>query len=132
MESYYAVVCKFGHVGKSKYVEKAIAIKAESGVEAAKKGRTTPRVKHDHKDAIIDVINITETEYYDLLEQNRTDTYFQAKSKQEQRLNCDLTDYIKEDHHNDKIVYHEGSKRANAQRKLKKYKEIELSYKYLD
>ena len=49
----YEVCAKCGHVGRYNYVDKIFAVKASSGKEAAAKVRNFPRVKHDHKDAIL-------------------------------------------------------------------------------
>ena len=56
----YEVICKCGHVGKQHYIEISFPIIAENGREAAKKARYLPRVKHHHKDAIINVRKITD------------------------------------------------------------------------
>ena len=53
---YYEVSAKCGHVRRSKYIVISFGIKAYSKSEAAKKCRQLPRVKHDHKDAILDII----------------------------------------------------------------------------
>lgn len=54
----YKVIAKCGHVGKGKYIQIAFAVKANDGKEAAKIVRKFPRVKHDKKDAIINVIKL--------------------------------------------------------------------------
>lgn len=53
--NYYKVRAKCGHVGRNNYIIKPFFVKANDGKEAAKIVRNTPRVKHDHKYAIIDV-----------------------------------------------------------------------------
>ncbi len=98
---YYKVVCKCGHVGKKHYIPVQFAVKAENGREAAKKARDFPRVKHQHKDAILDVVKLEYEEYLELLELNTNDSYLNCHSKQEQNRLCDLTEIIKDDLHND-------------------------------
>ena len=82
---YFAVIAKCGHVGRNKAILKTFYIKAESGKEAAKKARNTPRVKHDHKDAIRDVVKITFEEYVAGKLKMQNDLYFQIHSSTEQR-----------------------------------------------
>lgn len=48
--SYYLVKCKFGHVGRDKYLPLVIALVAESMKEASLKARNMGGVKRDHKD----------------------------------------------------------------------------------
>ena len=92
----YEVICKCGHVGKQHYIEISFPIIAENGREAAKKARYLPRVKHHHKDAIINVRKITDEEYTKLCHINDYDEYLHCTCKQEQ--NCiDLTDRIKDE-----------------------------------
>ena len=55
MKNYYEVLAKCGHVGKKHYVPVKFAVIAEDGKEAAKMVRYFPRVKHNHKDAILNV-----------------------------------------------------------------------------
>ena len=96
-QKYYAVTAKCGHVRKSKYIEVTFAIAAESGKEAAKIGRTMPRVKHDHPMAILDVVKISYEDYLELLEHNSNNPYLQCKNKQEQNISCpDIYMYVKD------------------------------------
>ena len=83
--NYFAVIAKCGHVGRNWYVVKTLYIKAESGKEAAKIARYTPRVKHDHKDAIRDVVKITFEEYEAGKLKMQNDPYFQIHNSTEQR-----------------------------------------------
>ncbi len=81
---YFKVCAKCGHVRKNRYVLKWFYIKALDGEEAAKVVRDKPRVKHNHKDAIREVIEITFEEYLDGLKINSMDMYFKCSNKQEQ------------------------------------------------
>ena len=60
-------------------------IKAENGRDAASKARCNPRVKHDHKDAILEVIKICYDEYQAGNSENRRNPYFHCTNVQEQR-----------------------------------------------
>jgi len=91
----YEVCAKCGHVGRKYYVEKVFAVIANSKKEAAKIARAIPRVKHDHKDAIIYVKEISKERYDEIIATNDADLYFRCKNKQEQRMIGDI-DKIKE------------------------------------
>ncbi len=52
---YFIVTAKCGHVGRDNYIPIDFAVKAESASKAASYARDLPRVKHDHKDAILSV-----------------------------------------------------------------------------
>ena len=85
--NFFEVQTKCGHVGgRSKYIIKSHYIVAESRKEAALKARYLPRVKHDHKDAILSVVEITAEEYAIGKYNNSLDPYFTCTSQQEQRL----------------------------------------------
>ena len=89
----YEVKCKCGHVGRKNYIVIAFPVIAESGKEAAKKARYFPRVKHDHKDAIINVRKINDEEYEKLVSINNNDLYLKCTNRQEQN-SINLTDRI--------------------------------------
>ncbi len=92
---YFMVTVKFGHVGKSNFYKGNLYIKAESKKEAAEKARYCPRVKHDHKDAILNVEEIDKDSYREGLEKNRAIRYFSCYNVQEQReCFCEIEDYI--------------------------------------
>lgn len=88
-DKYFIVTAKCGHVGKNKYIEKNLTIIAISKKEAAEKGRAYPRVKHNWKDAIIDVVEVDEDEYWKFRVENYNDPYFSVRNIQEQRYYCD-------------------------------------------
>lgn len=86
---YYKVLAKCGHVGRNNYMLKWLYIKAESGKEAAEFARKTPRVKHDHKDAIRKVVEIDFDEYQKGRKIMKSDMFFQVHNSSDQRLcNC--------------------------------------------
>ncbi len=83
---YFKVQAKCGHVGRNHYILKWFYVKALTGEEAAKVVRDKPRVKHDQKDAIRNVKEITFEEYLTGLRLNSEDMYFKSTSKQEQQF----------------------------------------------
>ncbi len=85
-EKMYAVDTKCGHVGNHRYMPITFPIKAHTAKEAAKIARTKPRVKHDHKDAILDVRQISMREFKDLSVINHNDKYLHLKSKYQQKI----------------------------------------------
>ena len=89
----YKVTCKCGHVGRENYLPVDYPVYAYNGREAAFKARFIPRVKHDHKDAILDVKEINYDEFELLEEKNKNDEYLKCKCIQDQ--NClDLSDRL--------------------------------------
>ena len=91
----YLVRAQFGHVGRNNYIIKTVPVCAEDGKEAAFIVRWMGRVKHNRKDAIIDVRKATLIEYLEQREINRKDPYFSVHSKQEQKKLCgDISDQI--------------------------------------
>ena len=83
---FYRVKAKCGHVGKNHYIEKYFYVVATSGKDAAYKVRYKPRVKHDRKDAILSVEQISQDEFIMGIESNEKDNYFSVRSSSEQRL----------------------------------------------
>lgn len=91
----YLVRAQFGHVGRNNFIIKTIPVTAENGKEAAFKVRWMGRVKHNRKDAIIDVKKVTQEEYLEQIKINSNDPYFSVHSKQEQKALCkDIEDQI--------------------------------------
>ena len=82
---YYEVTAKCGHVGKNNCIFITFACAAESGKEAAAKVRRYKRVKHDHKDAIRNVNEITFEDFMKLKAENDADPYLHCKNPQEQK-----------------------------------------------
>lgn len=85
---FFIVKAKCGHVGKKYYIPKCFAVKAEDGSTAAEKVRYFPRVKHNHLDAILEVIEVDEEAFNRQLMDNNNDPYFACSSNQEQALLC--------------------------------------------
>lgn len=86
----YEVCAKFGHVGRHYYIEKTVAIRANSAKEAAALVREMPRVKHHHKDAIRYVNKIDEERYLSILKERAEDPYMHCSNVQDQRRRCSL------------------------------------------
>lgn len=93
---YYKVCTKCGHVGRNKFIHKWLYIEASSKKEAAEKAKKTPRVKHNHKDVIKEVIKIDFKEYIQGLKIN--DPYFKVcNSTDQRRYNCINLEDIEEE-----------------------------------
>lgn len=88
--NHYLVLCKCGHVSREFYIPVYFCVRAEDGKEAAKIARTIPRVKRNHKDAILSVTKVSK-EIYDYQNKiNDNDPYLLCKSKHEQNKIFDL------------------------------------------
>lgn len=85
---YFKVTAKCGHVGKNWYFPGDLYITAENGREAAKAARRMPRVKHDHKDAILSVSEIDVDSYVRGKETIMDNPYWFCKNIQDQRIQC--------------------------------------------
>ena len=105
MKNFYEVVAKCGHVGRNKYIPIKFAVKAESGKEAAAIVRWYPRVKHNHKDAILTVEKIDYLRYLEINAINDNNPYLKCKSKYEQRLIEGLAEQLENDNHSNKTRY---------------------------
>lgn len=95
---YYKVCAKCGHVGRNKFIHKWLYIEASSKKEAAEKAKKTPRVKHNHKDVIKEVIKIDFEEYMQGLKIMMSDKYFKVcNSTDQRRYNCINPEDIEEE-----------------------------------
>jgi len=122
---YFAVTAKCGHVGKRNYIPITYAIVANSKKEAAQIARYLPRVKHDYKDAIIEVEEIDRIKYSEINMSNNNDAYLSCKSIQEQRLLCpDLNERVCFYEQEDKDHEEERMLRLNYQKKKNKNAEF--------
>ena len=131
-EKYYMVIAKCGHVGRKNYIPVKFAVVAESGKEAAKKVRQFPRVKHDHKDAILDVRCITLEEFLEIKEINDNDPYLKCHSRQEQNLIINLAERMVTDLHNVEQAFDKQARKDRVAYKLRKFKILEESSKKED
>lgn len=112
MEKLFSVTAKCGHVGKRYYIPIEFAVQADSAEEAARRVRNYPRVKHDHKDAIKSVFEITREEYIALRQQNDSDPYLQCKSVQEQRMIETIYDRLVEEDREEREQYRKDKTEA--------------------
>lgn len=85
---YYEVKVKCGHVGKNNYYVGTIYCYGENGREAAQFARTCGRVKHDRKDAILSVKEVTYEQYIEGKKQVRKTAYWKCGNVQQQRQKC--------------------------------------------
>ena len=131
-EKYFMVIAKCGHVGRKNYIPVKFAVVSESGKEAAKKVRQFPRVKHNHKDAILDVRCIKLEEFLEIKEINENDPYLKCHSKQEQNLIVNLAERMVADLHNVKQAFDKQDRKDRVAYKLKKFKILEESSKKED
>lgn len=120
---FYKVTCKCGHVSKKYFIRIAFPINADSGKEASQIARNLPRVKHDHKDAILDCKEIDYEEYLILQKINSKDPYLQCENKQEQ--NCIANLSLRLEPEKRYLNIDEKKKRNNVGYKLKKQKYID-------
>ncbi len=101
---YYLIFCKGGHVSKRYYMPICFPIEAENGREAAALARKYPRVKRDHKDAILYCVKTDYDGYLAQIEINKADPYLRCKSKHQQKEIMDLiSPRLVVDNHQDEI-----------------------------
>ena len=105
MKTFYEVIAKCGHVGRNKYIPIKFAVEAESGKDAAAMVRHFPRVKHNHKDAILSVTKIDYTRYLEIEKINENNPYLKCKSKYEQKKIVGLYLQLEDDVHSKKVKY---------------------------
>lgn len=98
MKNFYEVQAKCGHVGRSKFFRGTFYVCANSGSEAATIVRSMPRVKHDHKDAILSVRQVTKEEYDAGCKERGANMYYSCVNVQQQRMYLDqFEDYIEDE-----------------------------------
>lgn len=85
-DKYYKVLAKCGHVGRNKYIIKWFYVKAVNAKDAAMQVKYIPRVKHHHKDAIRQVIEIDFNKYIEGLKLMLCDDYFRIHNSSEQKI----------------------------------------------
>ena len=98
-EKFYSVKCKCGHTGsRMYYIAIDFPVKADNGRDAATIARQMPRCKHNHKDCVLEVKEISFKDYKELYKKNGNDPYFKCNSIQEQKRH-NLSDRLIEDPH---------------------------------
>jgi hypothetical protein len=80
---YYIVTAKCGHVRKANYMPIDFPVVASNGKEAAAIARQLPRVKHDHKDAILRVREVSLDEYTRQSFINKNDPFLRISNRRE-------------------------------------------------
>lgn len=121
-ELFYEVLAKCGHVGRNNYIDIKFPVRAKSKKEAAERAREFPRVKHNQKDAIRYVKEISVEEFEILVQEYQEDGYNFAHSKQEQRILCgeELYNRIRRDSKIKEVDQIERD--AKVSKKMKYYK----------
>lgn len=127
-KNYYEVIAKCGHVGKKHYIPVKFAVIAEDGKKAAKFVKQFPRVKRNHKDAILNVNKIDYKRYLEIVETNNNDPYLKCHSRQEQNLIDNLKERLEDDLYNQKINYNREDRLDRVAYKIKKIKILEKFY----
>ena len=84
MRKFFEVVAKCGHVGRGYYYEGVFYEIASDASYAAKIVRGRGRVKHDHKDAILSVREISQEEFELGLKAKENNPYYSCSNKREQ------------------------------------------------
>ena len=84
--NYFEVTAKCGHVGKGQYYKALFYVRAKNGKDATVIVRKRPHVKHDHKDAILAVVEVDYAAYTEGRKEYWKAPYFKCRNKQEQRL----------------------------------------------
>jgi len=113
---FFAVTAKCGHVGRQFYYEGTFNISALTKKEAAAIARSMPRVKRDHKDAILRVEEITVETFTAAQEAFKSEAYFHCNSKRKHNLfhdeiatklrpETDLVHEYRKKKHNEKRVF---------------------------
>ena len=101
---FYLVTAKCGHVGRKAYVPITFPVKAEDGREAAKKVKAYPRVKRNHKDAILSCKKVNERAYLKQVEINKKDPKLHVSSRQEQkRMVAEIEERMMADNHQNEL-----------------------------
>ncbi len=84
---FFKATVKFGHVGRNYYYKGNLFITAETKKQAAEIAKNSPRVKHDHKDAVLSIEEVNFETYIVESKKNREIKYFSCYNIQQQR-NC--------------------------------------------
>lgn len=123
-QRYFKVKAKCGHVRKKYFLPVEFAVMASSAKEAASIARHIPRVKHDHKDAISSIEEISYEEYELLRIENEENPYLNCKNKQEQNINCgDLYLYVQKEFR--EKYYRFYDRKSKVRYYMRKYKDLE-------
>ena len=85
---FFEILLNFAHFLQhySYFIRINFPIIATCGKDASSIARYIPRVKHDHKDAILDCKEISFEEHQELQRINNNDPYLKCECKQEQEM----------------------------------------------
>ena len=86
---FYIVDAVCGHVGRKNYVIKSFCVEAMDAKEAATRGRSIPRVKHDYKYAIQNVREVSLQAYVIQKLKNEFDPYMHVTNRADQDRYCE-------------------------------------------
>lgn len=121
--NYYLVKCKFGHVGRDKYLPLNVPIVAESVKKASERAKQVGGVKRDHKDwCLVSPIQIEYEDYIEAFAVFRNDIYFEKHSRS--RLHLFENRLVDELHYTrqDKIKINKKSYQKHRDRDVINYK----------
>ena len=131
---YYLVTAKCGHVRRMFFIPVTYSVEALSRSEAAAAAREIPRVKHDHRDAILEVTEVSYEEYLCQKNKNLLDPYLRIHTRKEHRELLPLfafriepetkKDYSKKSEISKKEVYHKGERIRHPKKYFRIYKEL--------
>ena len=136
---YFKVTCKCGHVGVKHYIRISFPVIAATRKGAAEIARYIPRVKHEHKDAILECKEITIEKFKEIQEINKHDPYLCCKCKQEQEMIKDFSNrleleprYLNKEKKNKKesVVYRMKKQAIKEAEKWWLWEEEEEEYAY--
>jgi hypothetical protein len=130
--AYYLVLCKCGHVGRDKYIPIYFTVCAENGEEAAYIARYIPRVKHNHKDAILECKRVDYETFIEQVAINNADPYLLCKSKHEQNaIMSQIKDrLVDEPNYKRSTISYKNQHRPNLYFQSLKYTNIIYDYSY--
>jgi hypothetical protein len=128
---FFEVKAKCGHVGKGRYYQGLFYVLAENAKAAAAYVRRKPRVKHDHKDAIIAVTKVDYEVYKKGNAAHHQNPYFDCCNKQEQEeVFARIAEDIQCETNIDKDEKHASSDRqAKRNLMLRYYRKMDKYYR---
>jgi hypothetical protein len=80
---YFIVTAKCGHVRRANYIPIDFPLVAPNGKQAAAIARQLPRVKHDHKDAILNVREVSQNEFTQQSFINKNDPFLRITNRRD-------------------------------------------------
>jgi hypothetical protein len=83
---FFIVTAKCGHVRRANYIPIDFPVASLNGKEAAAIARQLPRVKHDHKDAILFVREVSREEYDRQSFINKNDPFLRITNRREHEV----------------------------------------------